>query len=328
VNGNSDLPAMSVILVTPTNLGDLSPILGALAAQTSRQELELLLVTPADESATQISWPTGFHSVSVIQLPEITSRGSAAAGAVCVARGKIVALMENHVLPDLDWAEQILLAHRGSWVAVGPRIDGLNLRSWTSRAYRLVFYGRLTGRDQPEETDYLPWHNTTYKRRVLEPFVNQLDELLNHEERFHRLLLAQGHRFCYWPAARLRHVNVSRPGRALSLAFFTGRIFAAERDRHWALWRRLTYAVAWPLFPWIRLVLMQPDLRRIARHEPIWFLLPLVTLLLHAIALGEAVGYLFGAGGAGEWIERHEICPMKERLNRHDADRLENLVLR
>jgi hypothetical protein len=37
---------------------------------------------------------------------------------------------------------------------------------------------------------------------------------------------------------------------------------------------------------------------------------------------------LFGAGGAGEWIERHEICPMKERLNRHDADRLENLVLR
>jgi hypothetical protein len=318
---------MSVILVTSTNVADLHLNLRALSAQTVRDELELILVAPRDETATEdVSGLVGFHSMSVMRLPDVTSRGSAAAAAVRTARGEIVALMENHAFPEADWAEQILRAHEGPWTAVGPRVDGMNLRSWTSRAYRLIFYGWLTGRDQPEETTHLPWHNTTYKRHHLRPFMSHLEAMLDHEGRFHRILSAQGHRFYFCPAARLRHANVSRLRPVLQLAFCTGRIFACERHHEWRWWRRVAFAAAWPLFPWIRLAQMRPDYRRIAREEPMWFLLPLVLLLLHLMALGESAGYLFGIGRAAEWTDRHELSGAKERMSRFDVVELEKLV--
>jgi GT2 family glycosyltransferase len=327
MSGSPELPAMSVVMVTPSHVGDLGLPLRGLSAQTVRHELELILVTPADESAADhASWLTGFHSVSIVRVRHVRSRGAAAAAGVRAARAEIVALMENHVFPEPDWAEQILRAHQGPWMAIGPRVNGLNLRSWTSRAYRMVFYGRLSARDQPRETEHLPWHNGTYKSRLLQPFANQLEDLLDHEERFHQMLLAHGYRLYYWPGARLRHANVSRPGRALQLAFYTGRVFASERNRDWPWRRRLLYAAGWPLFPWIRLAQMREDIQRIARQEPTWFLLPLGVLLLHLLALGEAIGYLVGPGRASEWLDRNELCRWDERMTRADVNEVESLA--
>jgi hypothetical protein len=328
MSGNPTTPAISVVLVTPTHISDLALPLRGLAAQTTRDQLELVLVTPGDEAvADHLPWLTGFHSISVVRVPLVRSRGSAAAIGVRAARGTIVALMENHVFPEPDWSEQILRAHEGPWMAIGPRVNGLNLRSWTSRAYRLVFYGRLTAREQPQETERLPWHNVTYKSQLLKPFLDQLDDLLDHEERFHEILRAHGCRLYYWPGARLRHANVSRPGRALQLAFDTGRLFAFERAADWPARRRLLYAVSWPLFPWVRLVQMKDDIQRIGRQEPTSFLLPLVILLLHGIAFGEAVGYLFGGGAAAERVDYNELCRWDERMNRSDVQQVQNLLL-
>ena len=152
-------PAMSVVLVTATRLDDVCLTLQALAAQTVRDQLELILVSPGDEILPHARWLTGFHSVSLVRVPSVASRGSGAAPAVRSARAEIIALMENHVLPEPDWAEAIIRAHEGQWAAVGPRIVGLPSRSWTARANGLVNYARFSGYDQPLEVSELPWHN-------------------------------------------------------------------------------------------------------------------------------------------------------------------------
>ena len=328
MSSETDRPALSVVLVTPTNVAALSLPLRGLAAQTIRERLELILVTPCgDAGADHASSLRGFHRVSVVGVPEVRARGPAAASGVRAARGKVIALMENHVLPEPDWAEQILRAHDGPWAIVGPRVSGLNLRSWTSRAYQLVFYGRLNGHDQPHETSWLPWHNVAFKAALLQPFLHQLEHLLDHEESFYEMLRAQGHRFCGWPAARLGHANVSRPTRLLHVAFYTGRRFASERAAAWSWPRRFLYVAASPLFPWIRLAGMWPDVTRIARQESTWFLLPLVVLLLHGIAAGEVAGYLFGAGDSGRWLEWHELSRWHERMTPSDINEVERLLL-
>jgi hypothetical protein len=321
------MPSLSVVVVTPTNIADLRLPLRGLLEQRIRHALELVLVTPADESADDHrDRLAGFHSVAVVHVPQVRSRGAAAAVGVRHARAPIVAIMENHVVPKPDWAEEMLRAHQGPWMAVGPAVDWLNLRSVTSRAYRLLFYARLSEREEPQETDHLPWHNVAYKAALLQPFMSDLETWLDREDEFHGLLRTQGRQCYLWPAARLSHVMVSRTSRVFQLAFHTGRAFAGQRYGTWPWRRRLLYAAASPLFPWIRLRQLLPDLQRIARREPTWLLLPFVVLLLHGIALGELVGYLRGGGAAARWLDRHELC-WEERLSRSDLRDLDTLLL-
>jgi hypothetical protein len=324
---NHPAPAMSVIIVTRSGLHELHLNLLCLSAQTARDKLELILVAPVeDPTADDGQIPSGFQGVSVLRLAAIRSRGTAAAAAVREARGRIIALMENHVFPEPDWAEQILRAHEGPWSAVGPRIDTANPDSWTSRAYRLLIYGRLSVWDQPEETNHLPWHNTAYKREVLQPFLMEVGDWLDREGQFHKLLRAQGHRLYYWPAARLRHVNLSRFGLCLRLAFQLGRVFACDRAADWPWWRRAARALAWPLFLWIRLKQLWPDHRLIRRRKAQWFPMPLLVCALYGMAIGEAAGYWLGQGRSREWVQNAEFC-VRERLNDRDLRQFDQLAL-
>ena len=318
-------PVMSVVLVTATRLTDVCLTLQALAAQSVREQLELVLVSPGDESLPHARWLTGFHSVSLIRVPAVASRGSGAAPAVRAARGGIIALMENHVLPEPDWAEAIIRAHKEPWAAVGPRVVGLPSRSWVARANGFVNYARFSGYDQALEVPELPWHNTTYKRQAILPFAEQLDTLLDREAELHAALRAQGQRLCLFPSARLRHMHVSNALEAFNHTVHSGRVFAAERARTWPWWRRLAYATLWPLFPFLRYAHMRADLQRIARTEPVWRFVPLVFAMLCGISIGEALGYMTGAGRSGEWAALHELRFI-ERANSADRAVLEDMM--
>ena len=318
-------PVLSVVLVTATRLTDLCLTLQALAQQGAREHLELVLVSPGDESLPQARWLTGFHSVSLIRVPALASRGRGAAPGVRAARGDIIALMENHVLPEPGWAEAIIRAHKDPWAAVGPRIVGLPSRSWVARANGLVNYARFSGYDRPLEVPELPWHNTTYKRQAILQFAEQLDTLLDREADLHAALRAQGQRLCLVPTARLRHMHVSNVLEALSHTVHSGRVFAAERARTWPWWRRLAYAASWPLFPFLRYAHMRADLQRIARVEPVWRFVPLVFAMMCGISIGEALGYMGGPGRSGEWAAMHELRFI-ERANSADRAALEDMM--
>jgi hypothetical protein len=82
--------------------------------------------------------------------------------------------------------------------------------------------------------------------------------------------------------------------------FWGQRSLAAARAaaNRWPAWRRLVFAGAAPLFPWVRGGRIVRDLRRSGRRQLLpWVLFPIAAALV-AGACGEAIGYLFGGGNA------------------------------
>lgn len=297
-----NIPAMSVIITTPDRFASIRQTVGKLHAQSVRARLELVIVAPAatnlglDEAAVK-----GFHGWQVVEVGPIRSTGEAIAAGVRRAAAPVVAIAEEHSYPEPGWAAALLEAHRGPWAAVGAVLRNANPGSATSWSTFLTCFGPFQEPVVRGEVNHLPGHNTSYKRDMLLEFGTDLEQLLNFEEFLQAELRAKGHRLLLEPAARCRHINVSRPLSLMWFEYHCGRAFADQRARRgrWSLARRLLHIVCGPLVPAVRLRRM---LRHVgkggSRHGMLrWILLPLL-LGLSANALGEVVGYIFGPGSA------------------------------
>jgi hypothetical protein len=160
----------------------------------------------------------------------------------------------------------------------------------------------------------MPLHNASYRREVLEPLANELDQLLPDERRLMRRLRASGARFAFHPEARARHVNEATWTLVLGLAFFNGRRYGGRRGEGWGPARRLAYALAFPL---LSLPLLAEAVRQIrpvpGRPRLLPALLPALWLQALAHSLGEAVGYLRGPKDVFGFVDEEEFM-ITERL--------------
>lgn len=304
---------LSVITVTPDGLGALDRTLGALRAQSVSDRIELVVVAPQELPADAGSLE-GFAATRVVTIERIESLGRALAAGVRAASGPVVAYAEEHSYPEPGWAGTLIDRHRGPWAAVAWSLENANPERLTSWAHLLGDFGpAVAPAASGERRGALPWHHVAYKRSELLARGDRLEELLEAEGMLHKDLLANGRRLYLEGAAASRHLNVSRFRSNLRSHYQGGRGFGAARVRfgHWSLARRLAYALASPLVPLVRLRRALPDIRRAqARSGRRRGLVAALALGLTADALGEAVGYLRGAGRARE----HRLTI---ELNRH-----------
>jgi hypothetical protein len=318
----SSAPDISVILVTPDRYETIRMTVRKLRAQTVRDRLELVIVARSlealelDEEELE-----GFHGFRVVELGRVRSVAAGNAAGVRAASAPVVAFAEDHSFPDPDWAAALIEAHRGPWAAVGPVVVNANPGSAVSWADFMLGYGPWLEPSPGGVVDYLPGHNSSYKRALLLELGSELEERLNAECVLHWDLRRRGHRLYLEPAARTFHVNFSRLRSWLSAAFLQGRTFAAERVRSegWGPARRLAYAAAAPLIPLIRLRRSVRDLRRLERRPLLARILPATALGLLVSALGEAFGYTAGPGDAPERISSFEFHRDRHVSNRDRA---------
>jgi hypothetical protein len=326
-----DSPELSVILVTPDRYDTIRRTVAWLRAQTARDAIELVIVAPArdglelDERELE-----GFHGFQVIEVGTVRSVAAGNAAGVRAASAPVVAFAEDHSYPQPGWAEALIAAHREPWAAVGPVVANANPRSAVSWADFLPGYGPWLDPTPAGTVDYLPGHNSSYKRDLLLALGDDLDPMLNAESVLHWDLLARGHRLYLEPAAKTCHFNFSRLPIYLRATFLHARTFAAERARggRWGALRRLAYAGAWPLIPLVRgrRVLFR-DLRR-AREQGVFpRVLPPMTLGLTVGALGEATGYLLGPGDAPEKVSAYEFH-RDRHVTRRDREEMARAVPR
>ncbi|MGQ0539084.1 MAG: glycosyltransferase family 2 protein, partial [Gemmatimonadaceae bacterium] len=109
---------MSVVLATPGSFAGVHTTVAALTAQTARDRLELVLVTPRRavlQPDGAVLGAFGWHQV--VEVADFGSLGPANAAGVRAARAPIVALAEDHCFPDPDWAQHLISAHEGPWAA-------------------------------------------------------------------------------------------------------------------------------------------------------------------------------------------------------------------
>ncbi len=301
-------PELSVVMVTDV-LATIARPLGNLGNQTVADRIELVLVAPRgsdlDPGAPELR---PFWGIQMVEVEEISSLSWAREPGVRAASAPILAFAESHTYHHPRWAEALLEAHRGPWAAVGPGIGNANPTFASSWANLFLDYGPWLEPEAGAEMADLPGHNSSYKRSVLTSYGPELKELLEAEILLHVDLRASGHRLWMEPAARMTHLNVTLPSSWLGERIAAGRRFGGARASDWSWPRRLLYASASPLIPFVRLPRMVPVWRRCRRRTRLpRGLLPALLFSLVASAVGEFLGYAFGSGDSMERLSRMEL---------------------
>jgi len=315
----SNLPEMSVVIVTPDDYETIRKVIKCLHAQTVRDRLQLIIVAPSAE--TLVVDPQelkDFFQYRVVGVGKIGSIASGSAAGLRQADAPLVAFVEEHSYPNPEWAEALIKAHQQPWAAVGPVMRNANPERLTSWVDFLIHYGRWLDPAPAGPIDHLPGHNSSYKRSILLGYGPALEDMIEAESVLHWDLGAKGYRLYLEPAAKVSHLNFERFSSWMSAQFYSGRLFATSRAKRWSPLRRLIYIGGALLIPAVRLWRTLRHLRRSKKEYHLFpQILPVLILGLVINAVGEMAGLLWGAGNVKERMDDLEFH-RERHLNRGD----------
>lgn len=213
---------------------------------------------------------------------------------LALARGRIIALTEDHAIPAADWYSQIKTVHEQPYAAIGGLIDNAVDHPLNWALYYCDF-GRYGSPLPSRQVSYVSDVNVTYKRNSLEATRGVWRDGYQ-ETTVHWALQSRGERlfldsrlvvYQRRPAISFRHAYRER--------IEWGRIFAETRVSAGGLWRRIGYAAGVPALPILLLVrILRHMLRQGRTVKQIAATLPLAACILTGWALGEFAGYVAG----------------------------------
>lgn len=211
-----------------------------------------------------------------------------------LAKGKIIAMTEDHATPAPDWVEQILKAHEKPYQIIGGAIEN-GVDEPLNWAWYYCDFGRY-GRPFPAgEINYVSDVNVSYKKEALDS-VKEIWYEAYRETILHWTLQEQG-------AKLILDENIAvyqeRPKISLLNAFRErvqwGRVFAETRVAVSSIFRRFIYAVGSIILPPLLLFRVVRNMNRHQRSfKQIIQTLPFAFLLLVGWSLGELLGYVSG----------------------------------
>lgn len=315
----SNLPEMSVVIVTPDDYKTVRKTIKHLRAQTIKEKLEIMIVAPSlsnlDLNESELK---EFLCFDVVEFGPIKSSAKARAAGIRRASAPVIAFVEDHSFPDPRWAEVLVKTHQQPWTAVGPALCNANPESTTSWANLIIEYGPWLDPTEARIVDHLPGHNSTYKRLHLLDYGPELEGMLEAESILHWNLRAKGYQLYLEPAAKTSHLNFSLAFSSIKLRFYSGRLFASTRSQHWPSLRRFFYFAGSPLIPLIRLLRILRELRQPRRPQKLLpRILPSLVIGLVSDGIGETVGYALGMGNVVEKLSDLEFH-RERHLNRRD----------
>jgi hypothetical protein len=187
----------------------------------------------------------------------------------------------------------IINAHAGPWAAVTPAFfNGNNSKDAFGWSAFLIHYGRWAEGLPAGEIAEAPSHDVAFKREMLLELGDKLETAFDFGDEMPVWMRRRGHRVYFEPAARIDHMNVSRPNAWARERFLIGAVIAALRARGWSKARRLAYVGGAVLIPIVLMWRILPGVRRTIRHLRLpWTTLPLIVLGLFMQAAGELAGY-------------------------------------
>jgi hypothetical protein len=244
-------PQLSAVLVTD-ELGTLAEVLDCLRRQTTRERIEVVVVSPSgvaiDLDAPELH---GFAGVRGVEVDSLAPISAARAAGVRMASAPLVFVGETHAFPAEDFGEAVTEAHRRDVGAVVPVIEIANPESALGWANHLLNYGPWIAPGERREVGRAPAYLTTYKRELLGPHDDDLDFLFDAGAGLEDRLRAAGHRVLLEPTALVSHAHVSKLGSWFADRYLGSRVYAAARARRWSRFHRLAYCAGAPLMPFV-----------------------------------------------------------------------------
>jgi hypothetical protein len=315
---SSDVPLISAILVTQDGWRDLDKLLEHLGKQTIQCKLELVIVA---DSLEKLDVPEsklrGFHSVRALELSPLKSVSNGHFSGAMLARAPLVVFCEDHCFPEPGWADALVRAHAGPWAAVAPLLNNNNPARAVSRAVMGVEYGIFCDPSQAGEREFLPGHNSCYKKQALLEFSQRLEFLQDTEYLLHLEMRRAGWKLFQCAEARTAHTNIALFWPALISCFHSGRCFAASRAADWPFTKKVFFALGSPLLPFLRHRRHVNCLKRSKDRGKTPAFLPLHFLLFAVDAWGQMLGNLAGHGSSYSRLcdlefKRYRFIPAEE----------------
>jgi hypothetical protein len=302
-------PVLSVIvaIVSDTtrspDANHLEPCLAALTRQTDVPAIEIIvphLPAVAGIAAVRARYP-GVRFVEIPDLKTYTGQSGSRehhdelrSRGIALARGRIVALIEDVGVAAPDWAASMIGSHQREFAGVGGAIENGVDRPLNWAVYYcdfLRYQNPLRAGESPIASDA----NVSYKVASLEKIAPVWREVF-HEASVNGALRQRGERIGLSPRAVVyQHRQDLRIGPALRERFVWGRSYAATRAGLAGTPRRLFWAIFAPALPLILLYRM--TVMAAAKRRTLAAFIrssPLLAALVTSSALGEFAGYVTG----------------------------------
>jgi hypothetical protein len=209
-----------------------------------------------------------------------------------VARGEIVALLQDYGAPDPNWCDELLEAHRLPYGVIGGAVEheGNGVLNW---AVYFLDFGRYQVPLREGPSDYLTDVNVSYKRAALESVRHLWTERYK-EVTVNWALARQGAVLWQRPQIVVRQDRGQLSFRHLvSERISWGRLFGCIRTREISPFARLLYITLSPGIPLILLGRTALKVFSTRRNRARFMLsLPQLTAMTLFWCLGEFMGYL------------------------------------
>jgi len=306
-------PVLSVVIVivsdTTGTEADPTHLVGCLEGleqQVSPPAMEILV--PYHARTTGIpALRERFPHVRLVQVEDLkrfTGKGGnrehhdeLRARGINLARGAIVALLEDHGRPDPHWCRRMVQAHEEDYVGVGGAIENGIDRPLNWAVYYCDF-GKYQNPIPRGASSFASDANTSYKRSALESIRPVWEESFQ-ETAVNKMFQDRGQRLALSPDIIVfQERRGLQLGAAVKERFVWGRSYAASRTQLVGGNRRVVYLALSPALPFLLFFRLAAVIYRKRRLSSRFLLAaPLVFCLLVSWSAGEFVGYVSARPG-------------------------------
>lgn len=295
-------PLVSVVIASVNGLPVLTACLEALSSQEGSVPFEILVADRCG-AATRGELRRRYPQVSVLPAAASTPIPSLRAMAVAAARGRLVAVLEDHCNVDRRWLTVIERAYAdGHRVFGGSVANGAAERTLDWAAF-FCEYARFMPPLARGPADVITGNNAVYERELLGGILAGAGQGL-WEPFLHDRLRKAGVSLWCEPELLVSHCKRFGFREFLFQRHHYSRSFAGMRLAGASAWKRALYAAATAALPPLLFLRM---LREVAGRPRYWppfaRALPLLSVFLLVWAFGEAVGALIGPGRSLEKVE-------------------------
>lgn len=287
----------SVVIAWVNPIELLQPGMEALDQQVGGRPKEIIVVTRHGVQH-QTLLQNLFPRVTLFPAPPETPITALRALGLARAKGDVVAVIEDHCVPDRNWLATIhsRMADSRCRVLGGPVENAATrrLRDWA--AFLTEYAGAIRAAGREEAISQLPGNNVAYRRELVPGLCETLDRGL-WESFYHAELGRRGISLSYDPNMVVLHRRSFDLIYFVRQRFYFSRSFAQMRNQGLGALGRAKYAIGSFILPPLLLWRGLATLRRKGRYVGLYLVcLPLITLYVTVGTLGEMTGYAFGGG--------------------------------
>lgn len=289
-------PEISVVIASINGWPYLASCLAALQRQQGAIMAEVIVADCVGASVTE-PLKAAYPEVRLIAFDQPRSVPDLRAAGMLAAQGSIIAITEDHCIPDEHWYTAISAAHaRFPEPAIGGAVDNAATRRIIDWAVYFCEYSAFISPVPAAIVHDLPGPNVSYKRSALGILADLVQD--GYWETFlHWRLESQNLQLRSEPSIRVLHRKHFEFRSFLNERFHYARAFAGTRNEFMSPLRRLIYLCGSPLLPPLMLWRIGQRVWQRQRHLPAFICaLPPIFIFTLAWAAGELVGYAIGPG--------------------------------